>query len=76
MDIVCRARVYDRSYGVEPETMVAEPGVMGVSHRGYGVGARGYDRSYGVEPGYGVRARVYDRSCGWSQSLWFKSQTL
>ena len=28
MDIVCRARVYDRSYGVEPEAMVAEPGVM------------------------------------------------
>ena len=50
MDIVCRARVYDRSYGVEPEAMVAEPGVMGVSHRGHGVGARGYDRSYGVEP--------------------------
>ena len=35
---------------VEPEAMVAEPGVMGVSHRGHGVGARGYDRSYGVEP--------------------------
>ena len=50
MDIVCRARVYDRSYGVEPEAMVAEPGVMGMSHRGYDVGARGYDRSYGVEP--------------------------
>ena len=50
MDVVCRARVYDRSYGVEPETMVAEPGVISVSHRGYGVGARGYDRSYGVEP--------------------------
>ena len=29
MDIVCRARVYDRSYGLEPEAMVAEPGVMG-----------------------------------------------
>ena len=28
MDIVCRATVYDRSYGVEPEAMVAEPGVM------------------------------------------------
>ena len=44
MDIVCRARVYDMSYGygVEPEAMIAEPGVMGWSHRGYGVGARGY----------------------------------
>ena len=49
---VYRARVYDRSYGVQPEAMVAEPGVMGWSHRGYGVGARVY----------GVRARVYDRS--------------
>ena len=46
-------------WSVEPEAMVAEPGVMGVNHRGYGVGARGYDRSYGVEPGSG-----YDRSYG------------
>ena len=37
-------------WSVEPEAMVAEPGVMGVNHRGYGVGARGYDRSYGMEP--------------------------
>ena len=59
MDIVCKARVYDMSYWVEPEAIVAEPGVMGWSHRGYGIGARGY----------GVRARVYDRSYGWSQSL-------
>ena len=50
MDIVCRARVYDRSYGVEPEAMVAEPGVIGVSQRGYDVGARGYDRSYWLVP--------------------------
>ena len=56
---MCRARVYDMSYGVEPEAMVAEPGVMGWSHSGYGIGARGY----------GVRARVYDRSYGWRQSL-------
>ena len=50
MDIVCRATVYGRSYGVKPEARVIEPGVMGVSHRGYDVGARGYDRSYGLEP--------------------------
>ena len=37
-------------WSVEPEAMVAEPGVMGVNHRGYDVGARGYDRSYGMEP--------------------------
>ena len=64
VDIVFRAAVYDRSYGMEPEALAAEPGVMGVSHRGYDVGARGYDRSYGVEPlamtgVYGVRARGY-----------------
>ena len=27
---------------MQPEAMVAEPGAMGWSHRGYGVGARGY----------------------------------
>ena len=37
---------------MQPEAMVAEPGVMGWSHRGYGVGDRGY----------GVRARVNDMS--------------
>ena len=61
MDIVCRATVYDRCYGVEPEAMVAEPGVMGVSHRGYDVGARGYAMT-------GVM--------GWSQRLCCKSQSL
>ena len=53
MDIVCiepESMPGVMGWSVEPEAMVAEPGVMGVNHRGYGVGARGYDRSYGVEP--------------------------
>ena len=70
MEIVCRATVYDRSYGVEPEAIVAEPGVMGMSHRGYDVGARGYDRSYGVEP------VAMTGVMGWSQRLCCKSQRL
>ena len=67
---MCGATVYDRCYGVEPEAMVAEQGVMGVSHRGYDVGARGYDRSYGVEP------VAMTGVMGWSQRLCCKSQRL
>ena len=70
MDIVCRATVYDRSYGVEPEAIIAEPGVMGLSQRGYDVGVRGYDRSSGVEP------VAMSGVMGWSQSLRCKSQRL
>ena len=64
-----RARVYDRSYGVQPEAMVAEPGVMGWSQRGYGLEPEAMvyepESMTGVRGGarvYGVRARVYDRS--------------
>ena len=50
MDFVCiepesMTGVMGCSPWVQPEAMVAEPGVMGWSHRGYGVGARVDDRS-------------------------------